>query len=64
MYSPLSILSSKPGSTGLDRPRGEAIPGVQDVRLDASRLRGLVGVEKAFKAVWTDRDTISSIVEP
>ena len=62
-YSPLSILSSRRRSTGLERPRGEAVPGVQEDGLDASGLRALVGVEKAFKAVWTDRDTISSMAE-
>ena len=62
-YSPLSILSSKLRSTGLERPRGEAISGVQGVWLDASGLRALAGVENAFKAVWTERDTISSMAE-
>ena len=63
MYSPLSILSSKLHSTGLERPRGEAVPGAQDGWLDASGLRALVGVENMFKAVWTKRDTISSMAE-
>ena len=62
-YSPLSTLSSKLRSTGLERPRGKVVPGVQDVWLDASGLRVLAGVENAFKAVWTELDTISSMVE-
>ena len=33
MYSPLRILSSKDLSNGLERPRGEAIPGVQQLWL-------------------------------
>ena len=61
-YSPLSILSSKLRSTGRERPRGDAVPGVQGVWLDASGLKALAGVENAFKVVWTERDTISSMV--
>ena len=62
-YSPLSIFSSKLRSAGLERPRGEAVPGAQDGWLDASGLRALAGVENVFKVVWTERDTISSMAE-
>ena len=62
-YSRLSILSSKLRSTGLERSRGEAVPGVQDGWLDVIGLRALAGVENVFKAVWTECDTISLMAE-
>ena len=51
----LSGKSKAKCSTGLERPRGEAVPGAQDGLLDASGLRALAGVENVFKAVWTER---------
>ena len=55
MHSPLSILSSKLLSTGLERPRGEALPGVKMLGVVAG------GVWNAEKAECTDCVTVPSI---
>ena len=46
MCSPLSILSSKFLSTGLERPRGEAMPGVSTLWFDAGEVWNVENVEQ------------------
>ena len=55
MYSPLSILSSRLLSTGLERPRGEALTGVKVLGVVAG------GVRNEEKAECIDCVTTPSI---
>ena len=56
-----SILSSKWRSTGLVRPKGEAMPGVQEPWSRGGETWPPSGVRKATKALLTDAETIASI---
>ena len=61
-YSPRSILSSILQSTGLERPKGDAIPEAGRGGLEGVGLNALF-VRTACRALWTDWDTMSWIAE-
>ena len=61
-YSPRSILSSILRSTGLERPKGDAIPEAARGWLDCVGLKALF-VRTASRALCTDWDTMSWMAE-
>ena len=59
MYSPRSILSSKWRSTGLVRPRGEALPGARERWSSGGEIWPLSGAQKVTKALLTHSATMA-----